>query len=171
MTTVDPTGSKSRLYGLIQSVLFCLYAAAVFFGPKTPRLLTGNASRLASDLLCIAGMALLFAGIFRLGHAIQIDPIPRQDASLVTTGIYRWFRHPIYTSIVVVVIGLFLHTPTPAVALASVIVIGYLAVKVRFEEKLLAMRYPDYEQYRQRSWGLIPWPHSRSKPEDKPRTP
>jgi len=77
---------------------------------------------------------------------------------LVTSGIYRWFRHPIYTAIVAIVVGLFLRQSTIAVALSMFIVIVYLSIKVRFEEKLLLARYPSYAKYRTHSWGLVPRP-------------
>jgi protein-S-isoprenylcysteine O-methyltransferase Ste14 len=90
-------------------------------------------------------------------HAIQIAPEPRRDATLVTSGIYRWFRHPIYTAIVAIVIGLFLRRPTILVGVSAAGVIGFLYVKVRFEERLLLERYPEYAGYRTRTWGLFPW--------------
>jgi protein-S-isoprenylcysteine O-methyltransferase Ste14 len=76
---------------------------------------------------------------------------------LVSGGVYRRFRHPIYTAIVIVGIGLFLRKPTVAVAVAAAVVIAFLLVKVRFEEALLQARYPEYAEYRDRTWGLIPW--------------
>ncbi len=39
---------------------------------------------------------------------IQIAPEPRADGQLVTRGVYSRLRHPIYTAIVILVIGLFL---------------------------------------------------------------
>ena len=57
---------------------------------------------------------------------------------------YSRFRHPIYTAILLLVIGLFLRKPTLLVAIGSVAVVIFLAVKVRFEEQLLVARYPDY---------------------------
>jgi protein-S-isoprenylcysteine O-methyltransferase Ste14 len=153
------TQRASKLYGLTQSALLCLFAAAVFFGLPTPRLLAGEISRFVGNILCAAGLLLLFAAITRLGRAIQIDPSPRTDATLVTAGIYKWLRHPIYTAIVVMVIGLFLRRATLQVAVMSAIVIAFLALKARFEEQLLTARYPDYAEYKRKSWGLVPGLH------------
>jgi protein-S-isoprenylcysteine O-methyltransferase Ste14 len=152
----------SKVYGVVQTVLIFGFAAAVFLGQARPLLLPGKIPRLIGDVLCLVGLVLLFGGINRLGRAIQVDPAPRSDATLVTSGIYKWFRHPIYTAIVVMVIGIFLRRPTIAVAIAATIVIIFLAIKVRFEEKLLVARYPEYLEYRRRSWGLLPWPRSLS---------
>ncbi|HVM94204.1 MAG TPA: isoprenylcysteine carboxylmethyltransferase family protein [Terriglobales bacterium] len=147
------------MYGLIQTVLMCVFVAAVFLAPHAPLLLPGRAPGIIGGALCLAGLALLFAGVVGLGAAIQVSPAPKENAALVTSGIYRWFRHPIYTAIIAIVIGLFLRQSTIAVALAALTVIAYLAIKVVFEEKLLLARYPGYAEYRRKSWGLVPWPH------------
>jgi protein-S-isoprenylcysteine O-methyltransferase Ste14 len=160
----EPTSPKAgNAYGIIQTVLLMMFAAAVFFGPRAPLLLAGRALRITGGALCAVGLLLLFAGVRHLGAAIQVNPSPKAGAKLVTTGIYRWFRHPIYTAIVFVVIGLFLRTPTVAVAGATAIVILYIAVKIRFEERMLLASYPDYAEYKHQAWGLVPWPRGRSK--------
>jgi protein-S-isoprenylcysteine O-methyltransferase Ste14 len=160
METNPPKTGKE--YAIIQSVLLVMFAAVVFFGPRTPVLLGGRTPRIAGNVLCAAGLLLLFAGIRHLGAALQVNPAPKAGANLVTTGIYRWLRHPIYTAIVLLVAGLFLRTPTIAVAGATAIVILYLAIKIRFEERLLLASYPDYAEYRRRAWGLVPRPRVRS---------
>ncbi len=149
----------SRTYAVMQSVLLCIFVGAVFLAPGTPLLFAGRIWKAVGNAFCLAGLVLLFEGIRRLGRAIQVDPAPRPEATLVTTGVYRWFRHPIYTAIVIVVLGLFLRQASLAVGIATCLVITFLIVKVRFEEKLLMARYPGYSEYKKRSWGLIPWPH------------
>ncbi len=150
------TSSKSRNYGLAQSVLFCLFAVAVIFGPG-PLLFGPGAARLVGNVLCGAGLALMLIGVFALREVIQVAPEPREGGRLVTTGLYRWFRHPIYTGIVVVAVGMFLRRPTALVAVAAAVTIGFLVVKTRYEESLLQERYPDYAEYKKRAWGIIPW--------------
>ena len=151
----------SRLYAIAQTVLLVLFAAA-FVSDAGPLLLPpGGVPGAVGMVLSVAGLALLLAALPALGRAIQIAPRPRADAHLVTSGVYRFFRHPIYTAIVVLVVGLFLRKPTLPVAAAAAVVIAYLAVKVRFEERLLLARYPEYAEYRTKAWGLVPWPRRR----------
>ncbi|MFZ3342353.1 MAG: isoprenylcysteine carboxylmethyltransferase family protein [Terriglobales bacterium] len=153
---------KSQAYGVIQTLLVFIFAAAVFFGPEVPRLPTGRVSSIIGLAFCGLGIVLLFAAISRIGQSIQIAPEPKKGATLVTTGVYRWFRHPIYTAMVVLVIGLFLRRPTLAIALAGGAVIVFLIIKVRFEEKLLLATYAEYSAYRTRTWGIMPWPRRRA---------
>jgi protein-S-isoprenylcysteine O-methyltransferase Ste14 len=148
---------KSKLYGLAQTVILLVFAVVVLFGPSGARFPLGPAARTAGYVLCGIGLVLLFAAISRIGQSIQIAPAPKQEATLVTTGVYRWFRHPIYTSIVMVVLGLFLKKPTFGVATIAAVVILFLLIKVKFEERLLLARYPEYADYMRRAWGIVPW--------------
>ncbi|MGH9745629.1 MAG: methyltransferase family protein [Candidatus Acidiferrales bacterium] len=152
----------SQFYGYLQTLILCVFAAAVFLAPGRPFFSSGKLVHLIGTALCAIGLVLLFAALRTIGRSIQIAPQPRPDATLVTSGIYRWFRHPIYTAIVLVVAGLFLRKPTLPIGIAAALVIAFLAVKVRLEEKLLAVRYPTYAEYKSRSWGLLPWPRLRS---------
>jgi|SRR5580658_1859609 protein-S-isoprenylcysteine O-methyltransferase Ste14 len=151
------TEQKSTLYGLAQTCILVVFAVTVFLALGTPMLTGGLTLRLAGNGLCAVGIILLLVAISRIGQSIQIAPEPKKTATLVTSGVYRWFRHPIYTSIVAVVIGLFLRKPTPGIGIAAAIVIIFLLVKVRFEEKLLRARYPEYSAYMNRSMGILPW--------------
>ena len=66
-------------------------------------------------------------------------------------------RHPIYTGIIALVLGLFLRKPTLLVAITTVVVIAYVILKVRIEERLLLARYRNYAGYRSRTFGLFRW--------------
>jgi protein-S-isoprenylcysteine O-methyltransferase Ste14 len=141
----------------MQSALLCAFAWAYIFNPG-PRLLDREITSTAGLLLSAVGLALLVSAIMSLRRVIQIEPEPRAGGHLVTRGVYRHLRHPIYTAIVILVIGLFLRKPAAAVAVAAAAVIVFLAVKVRIEERLLVARYPEYSHYKARTWGLILWP-------------
>lgn len=147
----------SRAYGIAQSAVFCAYAAAVLLDGSSPVLHATGVSRGIGAALALGGVAVMLAAIRTIGRSIQIAPAPKSTATLATHGIYGWLRHPIYTGIVFVSLGLFLRQPTILVAASTVVVIAFLAVKVRFEERLLLARYPTYAAYRTRTWGLFPF--------------
>ena len=46
-------------------------------------------------------------------------------------------------------------TVAGAIPLAGTLAVLLLA-KARFEERLLLARYPEYAEYRRRTWGVIP---------------
>ncbi len=147
--------SASRIYGTLQTILICAFAAVVFFAKSAP-LFSNLAVTMVGRALCAAGLAFGAAAFISLRNVIQIDPEPRRNGHLVTSGIYRRFRHPIYTAIVVVVVGLFLCRPTLWIAIAALVIIAFLIAKARFEEQLLEARYPAYAEYRQHTlWTIL----------------
>lgn len=145
----------SAVYGVIQTVLLCGFAL-IFVADRSGWMFYSLPARTLGGVLCLAGLALMLAAFVVIRRVIQIAPAPREDAQLVTRGVYRWFRHPIYTGIVLVVIGLFLRKPTLGVAIGTVIVIAYLCLKVGIEERLLRTRYSQYADYARRTIGVLP---------------
>lgn len=146
---------KSQTCGAIQTILLFAFAA-VFFFDISPCLFAAERWRVFGNLICTIGCVLMMLGLISLRKVIQISPEPREGGYLVTEGVYRWFRHPIYTAILLIVIGLFLKKPTLVIAMAAAVVIAFLVVKSRFEEKLLAARYPEYVDYKKRAYSVIP---------------
>jgi protein-S-isoprenylcysteine O-methyltransferase Ste14 len=145
-----------RRYGSAQTIILIVFTLVYFFGPGPPMFPPGGVLAWIGVILCIGGLALMLVAIAALREVIQVAPDPREGGHLVMSGPYRWLRHPIYTAILVLVIGLFLRRATVPVAIVTAIVIVFLVAKTRYEEKLLLERYPDYAAYRQRTWGLLP---------------
>lgn len=107
--------------------------------------------------LCLAGFA--FAGWARvhIGRNWGIPMSLRQGHELVTSGPYARVRHPIYTGIMLAMVGSIL-----AVGLAwlplFILAIIYFLVSARTEEKMMLAQFPDaYSTYRRRTKMLIPF--------------
>jgi protein-S-isoprenylcysteine O-methyltransferase Ste14 len=143
-------------YSIAQTLLVAAFGVVYLLAPGPNLFIPGRALTIAGDLICVAGVFLLIAAIVALRHAVQVDPEPKPGATLVRSGVYRRFRHPIYTAMVVVVVGLVLKSGNLAVAIAGAALIAFLAAKVRVEERFLGARYPDYAEYRRHTWGLFP---------------
>ena len=75
---------------------------------------------------------------------------------LVTSGPYRYVRHPIYAAILYFAwAGALSHPGLLPLALASAATVG-LVLRMRAEETLLIERYPDYGSYGGRTWRVFP---------------
>jgi protein-S-isoprenylcysteine O-methyltransferase Ste14 len=146
---------RSRAYGMTQTLLLFSYAAVMLFA-RGPLLFDSILGRRTGIALCAAGLALLAAALVSLRKVVSAAPEPKAGGRLVTTGVYGRLRHPIYTAIILLVAGLFLRKPTPALAVVSAIVIAFIVMKTRFEEQLLEQRYPEYAEYRKRTIGVVP---------------
>jgi protein-S-isoprenylcysteine O-methyltransferase Ste14 len=106
--------------------------------------------------LGFAGIVIALAGGLRLGHSLTPLPIPKDDGTLVTQGIYHCVRHPIYTGVLVIALGFVVWGASLWHIVGWVALWLILNLKAAFEEKLLAARYPQYEAYRIQVGRLVP---------------
>jgi len=79
------------------------------------------------------------------------------EGGLVTTGPYRYWRHPIYASIIYFVWAGQVDAPAALpIALAAVVTLG-LVTRMLLEERFLREAYPEYVEYARRAKRLIPF--------------
>ena len=79
------------------------------------------------------------------------------QGGLVTTGPYRYWRHPIYASIIYFVWAGQVQAPTTlSIALALAVTIG-LAARMILEEQFLSTAYPAYSEYMRHAKRIVPF--------------
>jgi protein-S-isoprenylcysteine O-methyltransferase Ste14 len=82
----------------------------------------------------------------------------KEDHSLITTGIYRYMRHPIYTGVLLMFIGTALLVGTLGALVGFLIAFLTLWFKLKQEEDLMKRHFPrDYPAYTERVKVLIPY--------------
>jgi protein-S-isoprenylcysteine O-methyltransferase Ste14 len=79
------------------------------------------------------------------------------DPELVTSGPYRYVRHPIYSGILLGLIGTAVALD-PVWFVVVVIVAVYFAYSATVEERLMSVQFPaDYAEYRRHTRMLVPF--------------
>ena len=79
------------------------------------------------------------------------------EGGLVTTGPYRYIRHPIYTALCVFTgAGIVAHWSWGAGVCGALMLSGAVA-RIFCEETLVMARYPEYRPYAARTWRMIPY--------------
>ena len=76
---------------------------------------------------------------------------------LITRGPYRYWRHPIYASIIYFVLAGALSHRTVQAAVGALVVTGALWTRMLLEERLLRRTYPEYGDYAARAKRLVPF--------------
>ena len=150
-------GPRGEGWVAIQMVLLALTGLAGFLGPAW----TGElrlAALAVGVLLMAGGLVLVILGVRDLRDALTPMPYPRDDATLVQTGVYGLVRHPIYGGLIIGSVGWGCLTASPAALAMAVLLLAFFALKSRREEAWLEARFPEYPSYRARTQRLIPWP-------------
>jgi protein-S-isoprenylcysteine O-methyltransferase Ste14 len=113
-------------------------------------------SPLAISIQVLAALLFLWARITfgRRSYHVVADPTA---GGLVTSGPYRYIRHPIYAAICLFTsAGAATHWSWYA-GLFGGLVVGSLVLRIVCEESLVAARYPEYAQYAGTTWRMIPY--------------
>ena len=105
----------------------------------------------------LAGLAVLGHSALKLGSSLTPFPKPLPTAKLVTTGVYRLVRHPIYSGILLVAVGIALFTMSPLRMLLVLMMALFFDRKANREEAWLIERYSGYREYRALTKKFIPW--------------
>lgn len=162
--------------GLVQAFIIALYAEMYgfpltiyllvrFFGLDSPNLNANlwstllGMGELGMLISMILGYALLFIGIGLFIQGWRELYRSRQKNQLVTTGLYRFVRHPQYTGLF---LGLFgegvVHWPTLfSVAIFPIIVLAYFLLARSEERKVLEQFGDEYRTYQAHVPMFIPW--------------
>lgn len=90
-----------------------------------------------------------------LGSALTPSPVPNRRG-LVARGLYRWARHPMYTALVVICLGVSVGSGKWLSYLAVVALAGFFEVKTRVEEHHLDVAYEGYAEYATRTGKFVP---------------
>jgi len=107
-------------------------------------------------LQCLAALLMIWARVTFGLRSFHYAANPTAGG-LVTTGPYRYMRHPIYAAVL-----LFLWTGVAVNASLLGVALGLaatamLALRIVFEERLVRQLYPEYDDYARRTKRVIPF--------------
>jgi len=154
--TTKASRGRGRLAGsriVLAIVVVILFRANVHGGSER---VDGPVLQGVGLALWVAGLALAVWARLYLGRNWGMPMTRREDPDLVTTGPYRFIRHPIYTGIIVAMIGTALAISLLGLIVAAVVAV-FFAFSATREEKFLADQFPDtFPAYKARTKMLIP---------------
>ena len=107
-------------------------------------------------LALIAGSLLVW--MFRtLGRNLTDTLVTRKQHTLVTTGPYRWVRHPMYASAALAIVGNSLVAANWYLFVVGCLALLLLVIRTRKEEQNLIAKFgDDYRNYMQRTGRFVP---------------
>lgn len=126
---------------------------------RQPRSITLlSAQNILGIALFVGGFTILLIAQITIGRNYSSTLVIREGHQLITNGIYRFIRHPIYLGVILVGIGLPVYALSVLGLLIMSAMIPVFLVRIRIEERLLIDEFGDaYRAYQQTKHKLIPF--------------
>lgn len=129
-------------------------AVAFLLSPWSPH---GTVAIVIGVPVALLGGLVAVAALRSLGDALTPTPVPRETSTLHTDGIYSVVRHPIYTGLLTIMLGLLIGAGSGLGALWWAVAIAFFTAKSRWEDRLLRERYGDaWERWARTTGALLP---------------
>jgi len=153
-------GKRGEHLVVFQFILFFTF----IFLPVFPDLVdAGTFRKLAFfrwTILIATWVPAFFSGVLGLYHIkkyLTPLPYPVEHNQLVTTGIYAYVRHPLYSSQLFAAMGWSIFAVSCSHLFLTVAGFLFFSYKASLEEQWLTRRHPEYAEYARRVKRFIPW--------------
>jgi protein-S-isoprenylcysteine O-methyltransferase Ste14 len=145
-----PTGRARGIEPRISALIGGFVITGVVLFPRTKLSLAGES---AATLLILTGNALAVFVLTQLGRSFSVMAEARR---LVTSGLYRFVRHPLYLAEEIASIGVVMQFLSWRALLLLAVQIAFQLRRIQNEEAVLGEIFPDYADYRAKTARLIP---------------
>jgi len=105
-------------------------------------------SYLIGILIIIIAFIIMIFAIKDLGRNLSPFPRPINNSNLVTSGIYRFTRHPMYYSLIFISTGVFIIKLSIYYLFLTISLALIIKFKIALEEKYLINKFKNYLLYK-----------------------
>ena len=139
--------SKELILVILQFFIIVLHFVQWEFLPKREIIQVNYIfSFVGSSIIILASIVMLFA-IINLGKNLSPFPRPIANGNLITSGIYRFVRHPMYYSLIFISFGFFIIKLSFYHLCLLLSLVSIIKFKIILEEKYLSKKYKKYFFY------------------------
>jgi protein-S-isoprenylcysteine O-methyltransferase Ste14 len=113
---------------------------------------------MGSVVITLLGLGIAVWARVTLGVYWSANVVLKEDHAVIERGPYRIVRHPIYSGVLLMLVGSTVFSARLAAVVVLAAACAGLWIKARSEERLLSERLPAYARYKNRvKWALVPW--------------
>ncbi len=142
---------KDYLFVSIQFLLFGLYAFDFLPKFEIPQLL-----KYIALVISILGVVIAVLSVLQLNKNLTVFPTPKTDAELITFGMYKFSRHPIYSGLILFTFGYAFFKTSPFKIAIALILLLLFYFKTNYEEQKLVQKFSNYENYKKKVNRFFP---------------
>ena len=132
----------------LQFFIISLHFFQLAFLPKKQIIQVSPFSYLLGILIIIIAFIIMLVSIKDLGRNLSPFPRPINNSNLVTTGIYRFTRHPMYYSLIFISFGVFIIKLSIYYLCLSITLALIIKLKIDLEEEYLKNKFKNYLIYK-----------------------
>lgn len=141
---------KGKLLVTLQFIL--LIALALLPGSKD----SSQLRSVLAALLALLAVFILFRAFRDLGSALTPLPESKEGAELVTSGIYSYLRHPIYSALFILALAAYFWKQSGSVLIAALLLTALLLYKARYEDQILKEKFPESIEFQKSIPAFFP---------------
>jgi len=142
------TAAYDLMLVFLQFSIISLHFFQWEFLPKKQIIQASPFSYFLGILIIIISFIILLVSIKDLGRNLSPFPRPINNSKLVTTGIYRFTRHPMYYSLIFISIGVFIIKLAIYYLFLTIGLALIIKSKIALEEKYLIDKFNNYLLYK-----------------------
>ncbi len=132
----------------LQFFIISLHFFQLEFIPQKQIIQVSHFSYLLGFLIILIAFIILLVAIKDLGRNLSPFPRPIHNSNLVTTGIYRFTRHPMYYSLLFISFGVFITKLSIYYLFLSISLAVIIKFKIALEEQYLNDKFKNYLLYK-----------------------
>jgi len=132
----------------LQFLIISLHFFRWEFIPQKQIIQVSSFSYFVGFVIIIISFIILFVAIKDLGRNLSPFPRPVNKSNLVTTGIYRFTRHPMYYSLIFISFGVFITKLSIYYLFLSISLALIIKFKITLEEQYLNDKFKNYLLYK-----------------------
>jgi len=143
---------KDWMYVLLQFILFSVYLIEIdLFTICLPEWF-----KLGVLTFTVIGIIIIVLSFYKLGSNLSPFPSPVKNADLITTGIFKYLRHPIYTGILLILFSVAIYNTSVFKLIISILLLILFQFKSKYEESRLIANFENYKNYMKDTGKFIP---------------
>jgi protein-S-isoprenylcysteine O-methyltransferase Ste14 len=154
----EPKGAQEILIPLVATFFYMAYSGLLWFSPAFALQNPIPASfqfpvLIGAVTVALGGLFLNLVSLYHLRHSFAIFVEVKE---IIFSGPYKYIRHPMYTSHIMLAAGLVLSHFSLAILAVFLIHVGIISYRAHLEEEALASFDPKYKKYMEKTGFLVP---------------
>lgn len=150
---------KNDIFFQIPGLILWIIILIVSIGDLKHPLYTVNTPlRIAGIIILLGALVIRVYAAMTLNKSYSYTLEIREDHKLVTKGLYKYIRHPIYTGVILGAFSIPIYSSSLRGFLITILAIPLFMYRIGNEEKMLIEEYgEEYEEYQKHTWKLFPY--------------